>query len=1631
MPKGFDCILLHLNQPDLKRFFKILKWFFLTLLFLLVALYIFIQTPFGQNWIGRQVTKRLSRDLQTKISIRHVSFSLFNKMHLEGILIEDQKGDTLLYAGDMQVRITDWFFMKKEADLKYIGLEDALIKFQRTDSVWSQQFLFDYFSSPSDTAKKKKAGLKLNLKKVEMKNVTFLKKDQWLGADMTIKLKSLDLDADKLSLSGNIFDVNKLLVLEPVVALRNYGGRKPKDTLTINDVAEELRTAVSWNKGKTIFRIGDMKIVNGTFSTDKETNREPFAHFDGKHILFTNINADLNSSRFEGDTIFSKLKLTAKERSGLEVKNLIADVTMTPQGMAFANMDLATNRSVLKHYFSMSYDDMKDLGYFINRVKLAAVFDDSYVDSDDIALFAPALATWKKKITLKGKIRGTVSDLVGREMVVQAGNSTILNGDISMTGLPDINQTFIDFKANDFRTTYSDAVTIVPAIRRITNPDLRNIRYVNFKGSFTGFIRDFVTYGTIETNLGTLTSDINMKLPKGQDAVYSGTIATNNFQLGQFLGDKKIGAISLTGTLKGKGFNEKSRNTFIDGTVRFVDYNNYRYENITVKGQLNKKLFEGLASMRDKNADLDLNGVIDFNGETPRFDLVADVNHANLRNLKLLKDSVTFKGKLNFNFTSSTLDNFLGYARISNAELQRNGTLLPFDSLVLTSSYTDGIKTLTAESNEFKAKVEGEFNIKDLPNAFLYFLHKYYPAYIAAPKTYPKSQNIRFDITTYYADELLKLFASPDISGISNSRFQGGINLAENKFSVTADIPQFRFRQYNFDSVRVEANGNADSLVLTGNTRNIHLNDSLNIPLANFRISARNDSSRVEILTGANQTVEKADLHALVLTYQDGVKIEFEPSNFTINGKLWTIDESGELVFRSRSPASGLLVLSEGDQRISLRTQPGAGNWNDLKVELTKINLGDFAPYFMPKNRVEGLLSGNIMVQDPTGDLNIKSDDLQTEFFRLDNDSLGQIKTSLEYDKLTKTLRFKGGTLNQENALAFNGTVFIGDKNLARNNKIVINAKEYPISILERFLGALFTDMQGFLTGDVNLQGAFDQLTVTGKGKLRDAGLRVVFTQCFYKINDTEIELKPTEINLDGIVLTDVVTKNPIYLSGGIEHESFKNMFYALDISTKKPNSGDNENFNKPVQLLNTTYKDNKQFYGNVKGTGSLTLAGPQSGMYMKIDAFASAKDSSNITLPSFSSRETGIADFLVERKYGREMNDSDVQKTATSIIYDVDVTANPMVNVRVVLDELTGDEINGRGSGNLNIRSGTSEPLSLRGRFDITQGKYDFTFQSFFKKPFELRGSENYIEWNGDPYDANIKFEAQYKAENVSFAPLANLVSTTQNTSNARGEVFVVAKLTDKLFKPQIEFSLDFPSTSVAVTNPELALVLQQMQRNTNELNRQVTYLIVFNSFAPSELAGDVTSSGIGLGTISGILLNVLSDQINKILSNLLKSEKYKINLNTSFYDRGIIDPNNPTALNIGSNVNFSIGRSFFNNRFIITAGGGFDAALQQSAGTTQQSFLFLKDVMMEWLINESGSMRVSFFYRENADYLGSGTGGSAKANRIGANISYRRDFDNLREFFNRKKRKPAQAPSTEQKPEAKKEEEPKPVGN
>jgi hypothetical protein len=1574
-------------------------------------LYGFLQTDTGQNWLAGQVTKRLSSDLQTKVSIKHVRLDLFsfNHMNLEGVLMEDQKHDTLLYAGIFQVRITDWFIFKDKAELKYVGLQNAVINLNRTDSVWNYTFLEKYFSpGSSDTTTKQKAGIAFNLKKVVMKNVSFNEKDAWTGSDMYVRIGALDMDAREITITNQTVDVSNLLVDDPYVSLFAYKGKRPVgDTAVAAGKVTASEASPEWT-----IRFGNIGINNGRFRSDNGTMIPSVTYFDGDHIDFSKINGTLKNIGFTKDTIKGTINLSTQERSGLVVRSLKAKTTIHPRAMIFDDLYLETNHSLLTHYFSMRYKSINDLDNFIHDVTLEGRFTKATISSDDIAFFAPELKTWKRNIKIDGDIKGTVDGLASKDLELWAGKDTYVHGAVSLVGLPNIDETMINIDAQDLRTTYSDAANLIPSIKDISVPDLKKLKYLRFKGTYTGFINDFVTYGTIQTNLGTLQTDLNMKFPKKGLPVYAGKISTEGFQLGQFINSAYLGIVDFHGTVKGKGFQWQTLNMTVDGVVHRIQYNDYTYTNITAKGSLTNRLFNGDFTMKDPNADLHLKGLVDLTRKVPLFNATADIAHADLKALGLTTQDFQLQGKFDLDLQASSLSDLVGSARISEASLTSNGKRLEFDSLVVHSNYEDGLKKLTAISNQFNATIIGDFDLPSLPEAFTMFLHRYYPAYIKAPGKV-KPQIFAFDITTALVEDYMKLI-DPRLAGFNNSHISGSLNTTANTMTVDAEIPYGQYSQYQFSDIQLKGSGDLQKLYVTGELGNAQIGDSLMFPQTTFTVQAQNDVSNVTINTSSNQAINKANVSAQVRTFSDGVTILLNPSNFVLNGKVWTIEEGGELNLRRNSVVHGGVTLRESNQEIRLWTEPDAvGNWNNLKASFQNVNIGDISPFLSKSNRIEGLLNGEATVEDPQKRFDVSSN-LTINGLRLDNDSIGDVRAQLVYNNKTGKLTVQASNSDIEHHVDV--SVALNTKDTVTNLQVRSQLKDFQLNLLNRFLSGIFSDISGLVTGNLDIDVGPDGANVVSKARVHDASFKVDFTQVTYKIDDTQIELKKDFINLNNIRIRDK-DGNSAVVKGGIKHNAFSNMNYDISVETESKN----------FQLINTTINDNQTFFGTARGSGSFTLVGPENDLLMDVDMKASDITPSHITMPPSRSRESGDANFMVERKYGREMA-TQASAAASNLSYRIHLVANPLLTMTVILDDLTGDAITGNGTGDLRISSGTFEPLTIRGRYDIEEGSYKYTFQSLKKFPFDLKsskqGGNNYIIWDGDAYDANVHLNAVYTAKDVSFAPLVNsgLFEKSVVGAGARDDVNVLATLTGNLFHPSFDFKLEFPNTNNAYNTPEFQLAIGQIQKNQNELNKQVAYLIVFNSFAPYEnLSGSSPFSELTYNTLSSLLFGKVQEQLNRVLSKILPSNA-TFSFSGSLYNREAIGTNNQSKFMPNqSNINVGLAVPLFNERANISVGGTFDVPLSATTAADYQTTMrLLPDVSLELLLNKTGSIRANFFYRQSVDYLSSSSGAVPK--RYGASISYGREFNKLGELFGKKVSKPVPAKvpqdSTEKSP-------------
>ena len=219
------------SRKPLRKIWKILRNTLLILILLLVSGWVLIQLPPVQNWLVSQVTSRLSKDLNTTVTIRSVNFSLFNKMLLNDALILDMNCDTLLYAGTVKVNITDWWFFKDHAQLQYIGLEDAIHPHPAPDQLGLELQVprSTIFRVPpaAPAVKDTTHGIQLDLKEIDLSRIHLQKHDAWRGEDMDLQLRAMALIADTISFSDKVARIRTLTFTQPYFTLTNYKGLRP------------------------------------------------------------------------------------------------------------------------------------------------------------------------------------------------------------------------------------------------------------------------------------------------------------------------------------------------------------------------------------------------------------------------------------------------------------------------------------------------------------------------------------------------------------------------------------------------------------------------------------------------------------------------------------------------------------------------------------------------------------------------------------------------------------------------------------------------------------------------------------------------------------------------------------------------------------------------------------------------------------------------------------------------------------------------------------------------------------------------------------------------------------------------------------------------------------------------------------------------------------------------------------------------------------------------------------------------------------------------------------------------------------------------------------------------------------
>jgi hypothetical protein len=1571
----------------LKRFLKILRNTLLIILGLIVALVIAVNLTPVQNFLARRAAETLATKLKTTVSVQHVRIDFFNHLLIQGLYIEDHQKDTLLYAGEARVRITDWFFLKKDKPIiTYIGLQNAYSHLYRINASkeWNYQFAIDAFDNGKEDKTKQQNEFELDFKKVDLQNVRFHMDDAWAGSDMNFDIGTLALNGKELDLKKKVIDLSNISLRNTQIVMREYKGGKP--IAPDHKKRGRVLDTTAFNPDNWMVHVGNLSLDNCRYSLTSSDSKPAPREFDEAHIQVSGINIEATNLRVNKDTLTTKLdKLTGRERCGLAIVECQADVTVSPNLSELKNFLLKTDKSVLGSYYAMHYKRFPDFTDYIHKVKMEAELDEAVISGDELGYFAPALRKFNAVIKGSGKIYGAVDSLYSEKLNITDGTSTV-QGSLVMVGLPDIDKTFIHYTNGAIATTGQAIMRYAPGLHNNEHIDLASLSYIRFNGGFTGYISNFAANGLLQTNLGNISSNAKLKLPAldARKAFYSGTVGATNFNLGALLRQPYLGAITFKGTVSGNGFDPAAAAGIkVNAFINSLGLYGYNYSNITAEGDLARRKFDGKILVDDPNLALAFNGSADFSGEQPVIVATANLLKSELQVLKLLSEPVSAVADFDLNMTGSNIDNFLGSAKLYNINLLRGTHRVDLDSVSLNAAMADGGKMLTLESNDVAAHIFGTYQLSQLFYSTQYFLSGYLPNYIPKPKQYAPDQDLTFDITTRGIDSLLTVL-SPDIQGFNNSVFIGSLNTTTQRLSLSAKVPNGRLGNIRLNDVSFDGNGNFQRMTLSGNAASLVIGDTLLNISVDFKTMVGNDSIGFNVVTSSPGRYGTATLNGGAIALGDSLYLTLFPSEVVLSENRWDINGGSSVVLAKDYLSVKNLFLTSGLQKVAIYTE-NERTTQSVLIAAENLDLAQLRGFaglanYQPDGRVNGKaridhLFGKIFVE-----ANIKATGV-----KLGTDTIGTIDIAGTYDnsKGLITLAEGSGIFRGNASAKAAGTVSLDSSRQRLDGRITLN--DAPISWVSPVLDGLVSDLGGTIDGSIKIGGTGQEPDVDGSVALSNAAFKVDYLGTSYTIPAATVGISNTAFDLSNITMHDA-QKNKALLTGRIRHNRFHD--FRLNLSVKSDQ----------LEVLNLKDYENDAFYGNLTAKTQFTISGPFNNLRMEITVSPAAE--SHLYLPMSTGNSVGSYNYVTFKQYGTEQVFT--TRVKNKLTLNITAAVNPLLIVTLILDPATGDQINARGSGSLRMEMPAGNDLKLFGVYNIDDGDYTFTFrQLFFKRQFKINSGSS-IQFNGPIAQTNLDVNATYRTraslydlldENEkqgSFIPQSELSDTKRMQ-----DVSVLLHMTGKLTAANLSFKLELPEKRSVGTYAYTKL--ERINTNDRQLFDQVGSLLLIGYFFPPEGSTTSASSNAVTGAVnnmSEILSTTTSGQLTNIVNKLLGDPKLSIDLKYKNYNLsdGTTNPLNRNEVKLGLRQNF------LNDRLVVELGSAYDWGRPTSSNTSSSNFNLLNNFRVQYLLNKEGRLRLNGFRTSDYDVL---LDNGRNITRAGIGLSWRKTFDSFAEFI------------------------------
>lgn len=217
-----------------------LDWAVLVLFIILILLLLFIRSPWGQDIITNKITNYISDKTHTEVTVDQFSVTFSGKIHLKGLYIEDQQGDTLIYSKELEAAIPLWPIVTRgPISINPVEWNGLRVNITREDTVdgFNFQFLAETFASDSTAIKPdttQSEPLKIEIGSIKFSDFKVNYIDDVTGMKVHLRLGKFHFEGENINLEKMRFEIGEIVLKNTSLS---YMQTKPSPPETEQDTA--------------------------------------------------------------------------------------------------------------------------------------------------------------------------------------------------------------------------------------------------------------------------------------------------------------------------------------------------------------------------------------------------------------------------------------------------------------------------------------------------------------------------------------------------------------------------------------------------------------------------------------------------------------------------------------------------------------------------------------------------------------------------------------------------------------------------------------------------------------------------------------------------------------------------------------------------------------------------------------------------------------------------------------------------------------------------------------------------------------------------------------------------------------------------------------------------------------------------------------------------------------------------------------------------------------------------------------------------------------------------------------------------------------------------------------------------